>query len=150
MPFPRVRNETKMPSTAPSWLACNESQVCSRQVPAAASASLNDLNEGSHPSTCGSPRFFHSFTWKMKLSRLPILLLLKFLQSLESLSGHTWRDSWKQPDDTDIVITTHLCHSTERWDVLVTSIGTQLGLGNYIHIPGKLLCILCSRDICYG
>lgn len=34
--------------------------------------------------------------------------------------------------------------------VWVPSTGTQLGFSNDIHILSKLLCILCSGDICYG
>lgn len=34
--------------------------------------------------------------------------------------------------------------------ILVILTGTQVGFSNYIHIPSKLLCILCSGDICYG
>lgn len=40
--------------------------------------------------------------------------------------------------------------STEQWVARATMTGVLRGFCNYNHILSKLLCILCSGDICYG
>lgn len=59
------------------------------------------------------------------------------------------RASFKMTQDHWIGQCSPQC-STGQWVVRATMTGVRRGFCNYIHILSKLLCILCSGDICYG